>query len=462
MVTVPRPITGSIGSRIRVVLGNDGDEWLLLLNYDDGDTKWQSKDWKNIPHTVAKQINNCTAKDRNVKAVDFGADGAWFVRGVKSDGTGGHCWWGGTSGSAQLSEWCDSPPVHASFGSSVYGAETYAIIQGNNGYALSGNLHDDLSDRLKRIHSRSKTIHFVRLFSSGQYLISDQEGLEWRLHNEHITNELQRNQNGAVKDIALAGDGSWVIIRDNNFVSSTGLDERLKSALSRFYSEQRRYGNQRSAEIREAKATNERERLERERAAQEAREAAERAEREREAAEREERERVQRETAEREERERIRREAERAEREEREAIEAAAAAQLNAATRISSLEAALEKRLIEEAKDIKDTEEKLRNRKRSFQETIQSMPPDAQSRINLDNETSTTTTSTSSDNSNNTCVICHDGVSTMAVIPCGHVCLCNRCSDVCMSGQNQNGQRQRSCPLCRGNMQSVLRIYLGN
>eukprot|EP00985_Skeletonema_marinoi_P020880 scaffold12511_cov128-Skeletonema_marinoi.AAC.2 len=160
--------------------------------------------------------------------------------------------------------------------------------------------------------------------------------------------------------------------------------------------------------------------------------------------------------------ERIRREAERAEREEREAIEAAAAAQLNSATRISSLEAALEKRLIEEAKDIKDTEEKLRNRKRSFQETIQSMPPDAQSRINLDNETSTTTTSTSSDNSNNTCVICHDGVSTMAVIPCGHVCLCNRCSDVCMSGQHQNGQRQRSCPLCRGNMQSVLRIYLGN
>jgi hypothetical protein len=254
MVTVPRPITGSIGSRIRVVLGNNGDEWLLLLNYDDGDTKWQSKDWQNIPQTVAKQINNCTAKDRNVKAVDFGSDGAWFVRGVKSDGTGGHCWWGGTSGSAQLSEWCDSPhAVHASFGSSVYGAETYAIIQGDNGYALSGNLHDDLSDRLKRIHSRSKTIHFVRLFSSGQYLISDQEGLAWLLDNEHITNELQRNQNEAVRDIAVAGDGSWVIIRDNNFVSSAGLDERLKSALSRFYSEQRRYGNERSAEIVERK-----------------------------------------------------------------------------------------------------------------------------------------------------------------------------------------------------------------
>jgi len=193
-------------------------------------------------------------------------------------------------------------------------------------------------------------------------------------------------------------------------------------------------------------------------------EAAEREERERverEAAEREERERILREAAEREERrERIRREAERAEREAKEAEAAArAAAQLNAATRISSLEATLEKRLIEEARDIKDTEEKLRNRKRSFHEAIQSMPLATQSRITLDDDANTSNNSNSNSNSNSsTCVICHDESSVMAVIPCGHVCLCNTCSDVCMNGRNG----QRTCPLCRGNMQSVLRIYLGN
>ena len=62
------------------------------------------------------------------------------------------------------------------------------------------------------------------------------------------------------------------------------------------------------------------------------------------------------------------------------------------------------------------------------------------------------------DSNQNTCVICQDNVSIMAVIPCGHLCLCNECSEVCMGGQNG----QRTCPICRGNMQSVLRIYSGN
>ena len=30
-----------------------------------------------------------------MKNVDFGPDGAWFVNGVKPDGTSDHSWWGG-------------------------------------------------------------------------------------------------------------------------------------------------------------------------------------------------------------------------------------------------------------------------------------------------------------------------------------------------------------------------------
>lgn len=247
----------------------------------------------------------------------------------------------------------------------------------------------------------------------------------WSLET-HVANELQKRNGGTVRDVAVGGDGSWVVIRDNSFTASNGVDSDLTSALTRFYTNQRKYNNDRSAEIREANATNERERLVRERAAQEAREAAEREEREREA----------REAAEREERERIRQETERAERE--------AAARLNSASRISSLEAALEARVIEEAEDIKDSEEKLRKRKRSLHATMESMSPETRSRITLDN-----------DSNQNTCVVCQDEVSIMAVVPCGHLCLCNRCSEVCMSDQSR-------CPVCRGNMQSVLRIYSGN
>ncbi len=143
----------------------------------------------------------------------------------------------------------------------------------------------------------------------------------------------------------------------------------------------------------------------------------------------------------------------------RSASSAAAAdiAQLRAAVRISSLEATLERRLIEEANDINETEEKLRqtkekllNRKRSFREAIQAMPPGTQSRIKIDDSNNT--------DSNNVCVVCRDRPSVMAVVPCGHMCLCNTCSDVCMNGENG----QPTCPLCRGDMRSVLRIYLGN
>jgi hypothetical protein len=93
MVPVPRRITGSIGSRLRLVLGNDGDEWLLLLNHDNGDREWQEKDWKSIPEPLAKQLNKCTIKGRDVKAADF-SDDTWYVRGEKPDGTGGHSWAG--------------------------------------------------------------------------------------------------------------------------------------------------------------------------------------------------------------------------------------------------------------------------------------------------------------------------------------------------------------------------------
>ena len=389
MVTIPRPISGSIGSRIRVVLGNEGDEWLLIMNYDDGNRKWQQFLSRGIPKAVSKQINNCKAKNRIVTAVDFGPDGAWYIHGEKFDGTAGHAWWGGTTAELKGREVRD-----VSFGTTESGDKTYVFLEGSYDYAVFHN-NANINDRLLKTHNRKKKINFVRLFSDGQYVISDHEGIAWKLEGEHIKDELNRcNRKGELMDVALSKDGSWVIIRDNSFDTSSGVDEALRSALTNFYSKQRGYCNQRSREIREAK-------------------------------------RLQREAAEQEERE---------------------AAELSAVTRISTLEAAIEKRLIEEAKDIKESEEKLQTRKRALHDTIQYMPRESRARITLDDNTITS----SNDSNHNVCVICHENVSSMAVIPCGHVCLCNQCSDLCTNSENG----QQSCPLCRGNMQSVLRIYL--
>jgi len=140
---------------------------------------------------------------------------------------------------------------------------------------------------------------------------------------------------------------------------------------------------------------------------------------------------------------------ERAEREARDA------ARDGDAARISSLEAILEERLVEEAKDIKETEAKLTKRKRTFHDTMKSIPARTRSRISLGDDTTQGEAGTTS--SNGACVICQDEVAVMAIVPCGHLCMCIECSDACISGRAGS----QSCPLCRGNIKRVLRIYMG-
>lgn len=429
MVVVPDPIAGSAGSRVRLIFGDNGNEWLLLLNHDNGDTKWQVKDWKCIPGAVAKQINNCTAKGRDVKEVDFGPDGAWFVNGKKPDGSMSHSWWGGTVATDDI-----KPHHKVSFGTSLTGGETSVLIDGRNGYTWK-NVHNDLVERLKLIHGRNKEIHFVRLFHNDLYVISDEEGMEWRLNNTHCDTEIRKP--GKIEEVAMAGDGSWVIIRENKFVSSMGVDRDLEQKLSKFFSDQHRWANARRQDIRNARErlAREQEEEERQRFAQEQAERA--AEQMRVAAENEARA-----AAEAAERERSQLQAREADRAAQERIER------DAATRISSLEAKLEKRFLDEAEDIKDMEVKLQRRKRAL---LDEMPPEIRSRSGLSDDDQTTNTTTTN---NNTCVVCHDETAVMAIVPCGHICLCTACSETCINDSNP-------CPLCRGDIQSVLRVYSG-
>jgi len=51
------------------------------------------------------------------------------------------------------------------------------------------------------------------------------------------------------------------------------------------------------------------------------------------------------------------------------------------------------------------------------------------------------------------CAVCHETKATRAVIPCGHLCLCNTCNNAILKTD------QKLCPLCRGHMLSTLNIY---
>jgi len=55
------------------------------------------------------------------------------------------------------------------------------------------------------------------------------------------------------------------------------------------------------------------------------------------------------------------------------------------------------------------------------------------------------------------CSVCMDNPIEMAVIPCGHTCLCHGCSE---DYKNNPRNLSSGCPLCRGKIERFLRIYL--
>jgi len=81
------------------------------------------------------------------------------------------------------------------------------------------------------------------------YFISNDKGMQWHGIPPNCSNELHREDGGPVEDIAVAGDGSWVVLCPDFFVMSTGMDSRLLEHLAQFYNKQRQQVNQQIQEI---------------------------------------------------------------------------------------------------------------------------------------------------------------------------------------------------------------------
>ena len=177
----------------------------------------------------------------------------------------------------------------------------------------------------------------------------------------------------------------------------------------------------------------------------------ERAQRQREATQRSERDAQERVQRQREATQRSEREAlETADRLTREIIENEATDRRARDGQNSELATILEDRIIEESKDITEQEVRLQKRKRSLRDSIEKIPTHRRARI--DTETSTIVTAP---NAAAECVICHTSPSSRAIIPCGHHCLCDDCAVTLVA----SSPAARLCPLCRGGIQSTLRIY---
>jgi len=63
--------------------------------------------------------------------------------------------------------------------------------------------------------------------------------------------------------------------------------------------------------------------------------------------------------------------------------------------------------------------------------------------------------SKSTTNENKECCVCLLEVKELlAIIPCGHRCICQSCAEILMKRE-----KNRECPICRGPMEGVLKIY---
>jgi protein neuralized len=62
---------------------------------------------------------------------------------------------------------------------------------------------------------------------------------------------------------------------------------------------------------------------------------------------------------------------------------------------------------------------------------------------------------TSADDDSGLCTICLERMADSAVIPCGHMCGCNECLE------EVRKSARPECPMCRGPVSSILKIYRG-
>jgi chromosome segregation ATPase len=108
--------------------------------------------------------------------------------------------------------------------------------------------------------------------------------------------------------------------------------------------------------------------------------------------------------------------------------------------------------VIAEQASLRDREERLKARIRSLELAMKNLPPTSTTHLQdmlkeaRENQCILV---------NAQCSVCHEQSATRAVIPCGHLALCDACTKTITTLDSS----QRHCPLCRGHLLSTLHIY---
>lgn len=118
---------------------------------------------------------------------------------------------------------------------------------------------------------------------------------------------------------------------------------------------------------------------------------------------------------------------------------------------VEGLPTTLENILVDDGRSIREVELSISARKRAFDIYCQELTPAERARVEA-RITAPLDTATSAEEKAE-CVVCQDRGVERAVVPCGHHCLCDECARILTTGG------AGLCPLCRGNVQSTLKIF---
>ena len=472
----PRTIVGSVGSRIRIVLGTTGRDYVVVFNHDDGNRQWQTHLTSNstitststntstntntststsqdgsIPQGLQQQLENCAHKQQLVTALDFNTQGAWYVQAVRGDDDDddkGHCpytsWWSSNtiSGDEVIQKYTrnnsnNQALVH--LGTTITSEEAIVVTTAG-GFCAGKNLPlQDLQDRIKQWRRQRNRFSapFFRLFDDGQYFIRDAKGTDWQIHSQALHDRLTKKAPKEICDLGLAADQSWIIIGKNTFKASCGVATQLKMALREFYTTQKAHSVARANAIRLF--------FQQQKMQLAALERAQRARDEQEALSRQVQQLLQQLRTDQVVAQHQREEKER----QRQILEAA--------------DGEKEAELLREIDCLQELQEHLDSRKQALWHEAASLSSQARrARVEAYGRSSNVQiTGHQSNHHCAVCVVCHESKAQIAMVPCGHVCLCTTCvPQMLQHDKSSDYSGTLKCPICRAVVQSTLKIYL--
>jgi hypothetical protein len=452
----PEPIPENCGAGVRIILGCGPQEDSYLLTHDFV-SKTKTNHWNAIWPSLVKQLNNCSAKGRNIVHVTASSlQEVWFVSGSKP-GVADHCWFKGVSKDQQQEitsaykydksaisimhhsrsseyECCDDCSSYGYLNSSGQCSDccpeddvAFIVADNDRNFDYSSqHLNTELLDTIRKLHRKNERIKniILGLNSSGAgYFIRHSHGSG---HSSECfcdvgsccEEQICNGHGGGAKEVAVGPDGSWVVVKDSQFFCSYGVPQNLQNELSDYFAKHRHAYNKREREI-------EAFHHQQHQLAQEAMR-----------------------------------------------VEAAARAQKQREIQLAIVKKREEEKLLQRMESERKQAEKRKqdelNVKKRKADVLQTELKTLQQQISQKNNQllqlgvtpptpSSSTASSSISSSQNTlpnCIICDDGLVNMILLPCNHVCVCEGCCTALFESGHRN------CPVCRAFIVSKNKVYI--